>query len=372
LLCIKILLNSSIINNIECDWITRIKLIKEKFNRNSSSLESFILRYGEVEGQKQFDEKNEKCVVTLEKLIVKLGEDEGNKIWDEIRKSKRSVSLEIMTERYGEEEGLKRWNSYLEKWRVGIQKKKEKGDWKNGSTLERRIEIYGEEEGTRIWNENSIRMSKRNSLETYIEKHGEEKGKDEYEKYCKSMDKTSLKAFKKRYGEVDGKKRYEEYCKKVSYSNSVEGYIERYGPIVGPIKRQERFTQLIINGRFLKNYSKISQELFWSIYEQIDEFEKSKCYFAELNEEHVFYTYQNDIYVISVDFKFENKIIEFDGDFWHSSTKQKERDILRDCFLISKGYEVLRIPELDYKNDKKQIIEKCINFIKNEKTEYSK
>jgi len=149
-----------IINNIECDWITRIKLIKEKFNRNSSSLESFILRYGEVEGQKQFDEKNEKCVVTLEKLIVKLGEDEGNKIWDEIRKSKRSVSLEIMTERYGEEEGLKRWNSYLEKWRVGIQKKKEKGDWKNGSTLERRIEIYGEEEGTRIWNENSIRMSK--------------------------------------------------------------------------------------------------------------------------------------------------------------------------------------------------------------------
>lgn len=155
---------------------------------------------------------------------------------------------------------------------------------------------------------------------------------------------------------------------------SLDGFIERYGLIVGPIKKQELvIKQTVGNKNLFKNkYSKISQELFWGIYEQVNEFEKNKCYFAELNEEHVFYTHQNDIYIISVDFKYENKIIEFDGNYWHSSNKQKEIDVLRDNFLISKGYEILRISELDYKNDKKQTIEKCINFIKNEKTEHSK
>jgi len=91
--------------------------------------------------------------------------------------------------------------------------------------------------------------------------------------------------------------------------------------------------------------------------------------------------YENKRYFI-YDLKFNNKIIEYNGDYWHANPiKYKRNDILnfprksikakriweKDKKKIelaeSQGYEVLVIWENDYKKNKEETIKKCINFL---------
>ena len=62
----------------------------------------------------------------------------------------------------------------------------------------------------------------------------------------------------------------------------------------------------------------------------------------------------------------KKKIIEFDGDYWHSKDEQKKIDINRDDFLVKKGYIVKRIKESEYRGNKDFIINNCLNFLKDE------
>lgn len=77
------------------------------------------------------------------------------------------------------------------------------------------------------------------------------------------------------------------------------------------------------------------------------------------------YGYQNNKFFI--DFVCENKIIEYDADYWHKS--RKEYDKLRDTILEKRGYTVLRISDSEYNNTKKgmrnkqKTIEKCVEFL---------
>lgn len=147
------------------------------------------------------------------------------------------------------------------------------------------------------------------------------------------MDKTSLKSFIKRYGEL-GDGLYKKFVIKLTTNN-------------------------------ISRYSKISQDLFWNILDFLPIYERINIHFAELNNEYVFYPYTNDLNYIYVDFKIGNKIIEFDGTYWHSKSSFKDKK--RDEYLISKGYDVLRVKEENYKENKEKVIEQCINFINNEK-----
>ena len=63
--------------------------------------------------------------------------------------------------------------------------------------------------------------------------------------------------------------------------------------------------------------------------------------------------------------KNKNKIIEFDGTYFHrDNVENKKRETKRDKSIVSSGYEVLHIKELDYKKNKEEIIKICINFLK--------
>lgn len=81
------------------------------------------------------------------------------------------------------------------------------------------------------------------------------------------------------------------------------------------------------------------------------------------------------------DISLYNKIIEYNGDYWHcnptkynkdyyhkrihkSAEEIWERDRIKKNYAISKGYIVLTIWENDYKKDKQGTIEKCLNFLK--------
>lgn len=163
---------------------------------------------------------------------------------------------------------------------------------------------------------------------------------------------------------------------------SLEWFIDKYGKKLGQQKYRERSNKIskqmkgnnFCNNNF-KQCSKMSQELFWEIYKQIN---FNEIYFMELNHEYGCGTGQNFDFVV-VDNK---KIIEFNGDKWHANPviygendipmpgfidkKAKQiwnEDILKNNKAIKNGFEILIIWESEYIKNKEKTIWKIINFL---------
>jgi hypothetical protein len=157
---------------------------------------------------------------------------------------------------------------------------------------------------------------------------------------------------------------------------SLEKCVEKYGEEDGKkrwLDRQEKWAK-----NYKKtNYSKKSQDLFTTIYPIIKNKYKD-IYFATLNENkqildtgknHEFRLRLNDR-VILPDFyiKDNNKIIEFDGIYWHDHVRRnkpenKKREEEKDRELINSGYSILRINEREWEDNPIEVIKKCIDFI---------
>jgi hypothetical protein len=112
--------------------------------------------------------------------------------------------------------------------------------------------------------------------------------------------------------------------------------------------------------------SKVSQDLFWSIYNIIDT--TLPVWFAELNREKTISTesfqqlYPNiNKHYYALDFLYNNTHnIEYDGAPWHDNTK----DIARDHFLKNeKNIKILRIPHAKFIKNKTDVIEECLQFL---------
>lgn len=133
--------------------------------------------------------------------------------------------------------------------------------------------------------------------------------------------------------------------------------------------RQEKW----LNSYKKTNFSKISQELFWFVFDQLDD--KTDVYFAQLDknkqkdETGINHEITLKLETISVKPDFINTktkhIIEFDGTYWHGRKGHgnKEREKIRDEYISKEGYKILHINEHDYKKDKERIIQKCLNFL---------
>lgn len=180
---------------------------------------------------------------------------------------------------------------------------------------------------------------------------------------------TRLEYYLKRgYTEDEGL----ELIKKRQTTFSKEICIEKYGEVEG-LKRWNDRQELWIKNYPKLNYSKISQVLFKELYESIKN-DFCDIYFAILNNDlqydesgknYEYYLRLNNI-VIKPDFFIKDikKIIEFDGTYYHRTTNEnKKREELRDLEILESGYEVLHISEYDFKTNKKEVIDKCLNFI---------
>lgn len=134
------------------------------------------------------------------------------------------------------------------------------------------------------------------------------------------------------------------------------------------LKRQRKW----LNSYEKNNYSKISQELFWSISNRLNNLDN--IYFAELDKNKKKESNgKNNEYRLKLDRLllpdfidiYKNRIIEFDGIYWHGEighgNKQRNED--RDKILLENNYKVLHVNENDYKKDKQGTIDKCINFL---------
>ena len=138
----------------------------------------------EIPDDVYYDKRNN-YAMTKEKMIDKYGEEEGNKKWEKYCKRQsetntfeykqkiygwteeefkkynksRAVTLKNLIKKYGEEEGNKRWNDYIEQQKLT-------------KSLEYMVEKFGIEKARQI------NKSKALTLENFINRLGEEKGKN--------------------------------------------------------------------------------------------------------------------------------------------------------------------------------------------------
>jgi hypothetical protein len=179
---------------------------------------------------------------------------------------------------------------------------------------------------------------------------------------------------------------YKNFRKNMKGVFSKEWYVNKFGDTKGIIEYEKRSKNLSKKTHWIKfnkenkqNWSKISQELFWKIYESI-QFNFKNIYFGELNHE-----YSCAIHNCNFDFvvKDNKKIIEFNGDKFHANPKlYKNTDIplkfigrtsqdiwkfdeLKIENVKSKGYDLKIVWESDYIENKEQVLKDCINFIMN-------
>ena len=115
--------------------------------------------------------------------------------------------------------------------------------------------------------------------------------------------------------------------------------------------------------------SKVSQELFEQVFNELDFLDETNTKFSNLNGEFTLHIpdelkneYTNKFYY-NLDFKYKNKIIEFDGIYWHDNDDYENA---KDDVLKIMEYDILHIKENDYYNNPQKEINKCIEFLKRE------
>lgn len=362
----------------------------------ASVKQAWIRKYGEEVGLQMWEErKKQSRGNTKEKLREKYG-DEYVK---ELSRKKNTFSLEGCINKYGEIEGPKKWEARLKR-KQETQKEHFKGKkWNNGRTLEEYQKRYGVKEGYDRWKKRNNHHSYMISLQRYLDEYGEQG----YEMIAKLKSTVSLDSTVSRLGEIEGIKRYEEYIKtcKLSSKRSIDYWLKHHDgdselakaslrafQSVTLEKLVERYGEVVGKKRYLSwiekctshpgAYSKVSQALFWQLYKELG-LSEHYTKFHELNKEETFY---RDNKIIKVDFKYKNKIIEFNGDYWHANPKLYsesdtlfksrkassiwEKDRERISWLESVGYRVLVVWEKDWNTTRDLIFNNCKNFILNE------
>ena len=166
--------------------------------------------------------------------------------------------------------------------------------------------------------------------------------------------------------------------------------IEKYGEAEGGKiwrERQEKWQKsLHENGKLHIGYSSVSQELFDEILKHYQEEEKDYVFYASKNREYSIKNPKTNYY-FAYDFTDLNKrkIIEFNGDIYHGNPQIFQPNDTPNPFnrqlttedLLKKdtekmdlaeknGFKTLTIWESDYRNNKDEVIEKILNFIKDE------
>jgi hypothetical protein len=140
---------------------------------------------------------------------------------------------------------------------VGRLKRAEKLPSKN--CWEYFLITYGKEEATKLWDAKAKKCSR--SIESM--------GEENWNKWIDDRSGPILDKWKKKYGDEEGTRRFNDYSAKLSKGKSLEGYIERYGELLGRQKYQERYNN--VNSAEYKTYARKVHRLSGKTYtENID------------------------------------------------------------------------------------------------------
>lgn len=173
-----------------------------------------------------------------------------------------------------------------------------------------------------------------------------------------------------------------EIVKRYQTTFSKEICIQKYGEVEGLRifnKRQQKW-QLTLhkNCSIHCGYSKISQDLF----NELAKHTNNEIYYGSLNREYSIYNKENKhVYVFDFTDLTNKKIIEFQGDIYHAnpnlfleddkpspwndltSKELWERDEYKKQIALNNNFDLIQIWESDFRNNKEEIIKKCIKFL---------
>jgi hypothetical protein len=157
---------------------------------------------------------------------------------------------------------------------------------------------------------------------------------------------------------------------------TLEKCIEKLGEEEGTRRWKERQKKWLKSYK-KNNFSKVSQELFWSVYNQVkDHFTSIRFATLDPTTKNPDATGVNHELLIDIgpfcvkpDFLVEDskKIIEFNGDYWHSEKRPENlaRDAVRHDELVNHGYTIFTVKECDYRQHPEEIINNCVSFLLN-------
>lgn len=164
-----------------------------------------------------------------------------------------------------------------------------------------------------------------------------------------------------------------EKISKLQETFSLRICIEKYGKKEGRKRWLER--QELWHKSYKKsNFSKVSQELFWSIASNLSNLDG--IYFAQLADDkkkddsginhEVRLKLEDSLCLPDFIDIHQKKIIEFNGSYWHGKVgrgnKTRHKAKLKKYYQA--GYVVLEIDEKEYYADKDGTVKKCVTFLK--------
>ncbi len=150
---------------------------------------------------------------------------------------------------------------------------------------------------------------------------------------------------------------------KRAQTRDLDFFITKYGFEEGTARHAAKTLKWIKSYK-KQNFSKISQELFV----EIEALYTGNTYFATKIRPEMD-GYQNKEFRtelgLLLDYVDANtkRVIEFDGDYWHGKKGNVERERVRDEKLLAAGYKVLHIKESDFRKDKQNTIQRCVQFL---------
>lgn len=238
------------------------------------------------------------------------------------------------------------------------------------NSLEHFIKKYGEDIGPIKYQQYKDRQAYTASSEYFIKEKG--MSEEQVKMYHKSRGHT-LQSDIEKYGEEEGIKKWNEYCKRQAYAGvSLDYFIEKYGEKEGTKKYQQ-----MIDAKSFGCFSPISQQLFKQI----------KCNESLYGNKELMINNHNKLHykIYKLDFcnPSTKKVIEFNGVKWHAKpTKYGPNDkiyIRSDVIQLAKdiwkhdqeklqcikdqGYDVLVVWEDEYRNNPNLIVEQCKQFL---------
>lgn len=168
---------------------------------------------------------------------------------------------------------------------------------------------------------------------------------------------------------------------------TLDGCIEKYGEFEGRriyTNRQEKWQKsLNENGNLKQGYSKASQSLFYDILNFYTIENREKIYFATKNEEYRLEKEEGGVWIYDFVDLPNKKIIEYNGDEYHANpdifeanefphpfrkniTAQEiwDKDKRKRKVAEEKGFDILTIWDSEYRKNKKEVINKCLIFLK--------
>ena len=258
--------------------------------------------------------------------------------------------------RYGVIEGTKRYENY-----ANLQAKT--------NTFEYKKERYG-------WTQddfNKFNRSRAVTLENLIKKHGEEKGKIKWEKYCEAQRHTNtLEYYIEKYGDTGIDK-----WKKYNYDKGKSGRLTYYTDELG----WDKETALdYLNKKYNNNMFTSNAELIFidCLEEKIN---KKLSYTAKYGKQFSIWCHKSSsIRFYDIAFPEHKKIIEFYGDYWHCNPKTYDSDFvlsqsnktarevweddrLKNLTALENGFTVMIVWESDFKNNMEEILNKCQQWL---------